>query len=511
MSSVSQEQMRLFKLLKWQEWKENANAFVKDCVWTRDEADNGSIKRMPEKEYLFRIGTLFQREKILLIPKSRRMMMTWWCLAMCLWRALFFPNQTIFVQSKKMSDSAYLLGDDRIIFMYNKLLRDIHDFPKILRKNRDNESKGYASIHFDNGSSIVAVAEGPDQLRQYTASMVYCTEMAFWSSARLTWIALRPVIQGGGKILIDSSANPGFFREIVEGSINDEEKDQDNVVIDDGGFVTGITEYKRNGAYIARVHYTADPDKRSEEWMRSEKAGADSAGWEREMEINFNVSVEKPFYSEFKYDLHVAKKPLNVIEARPMIASLDYGLTPATVFAQTNAKGQLIFLRELQSVECGMRNHAKVMMSEIATYYPNHKIDYVGDPAGNQRSQVDERTANELLREEFGISVMDGALSLTERSEAVRWFLTTLTPDGEPMAVFDPRLSIIIGGFTGGYHRKQIGDRILDEPDKNEFSHLIDCVSYICAYIYRQRGRNSFQDKYNSLRKAGKIRKAGRM
>lgn len=509
--ALKQKEIALYKLLKWQEWKSDATAFIQDCIWTRDEADSGNIKKFPEKEYLKRVDVLCQRESILAIPKSRRMLMTWRCLSLCLHRGIFYPNQTIFVQSKKAGDSAYLLGDDRLLFMFNNLPHDLHDFPKVVKSIRDNDSKGYSLITLSNGTSFMAVAEGPDQLRQYTASMVYCTEMAFWSSARLTWMALRPVIQGGGKILIDSSANPGFFQALVEGKINDEVESENEAVEDDGCFIEGVTEYRRNGAYIARVHYTADPDKRKEEWIRREKAGATTAGWEREYEINFNVSIEKPFYGEFQYDRHVAKKPLMAIDSRPLLAALDYGLTPATAFSQTNAKGQLMILREIQSVDCGMRNHAKVMTSEIATFYPRHEIEFIGDPAGNQRSQADERTANELLYDEFGINVYPGALTLTERSEAVRWYLTSLTPEGEPMIVFDPRLSILIGAFTGGYHRKQIGDKILDEPEKNEFSHLVDCVSYICAHMYRRRNMDSNKDKYEKLKASGKVKKAGRM
>ena len=508
----------LLQLMEWKLWSTDMTAFIEDAVWTRDEADAGRIKRFPKLDYLERIDYLSENEKILIIPKSRRMMMTWRGLAIIFWEGLFRDNQTIFVQSKKGSDSAYLLGEDRMMFMYRHLPHDRHDFPTVVRAIRDNEGRGYSLVTFSNGTSYFAVAEGADQLRQYTASRVYCTEMAFWAQAELTWMALRPVIQGGGRILIDSSANPGFFAKLVEGNINENLDDATNALIagqeqeiEKHEEIEGMHEYRRNGAYIARVHYKADPMKRDPAWIANEKQGSTAAGWEREMEINFNVSVEKPYYNEFKYEIHVAKQSLKPLEGRPIIRSFDYGLTPATAFSQTTAKGQLIFLREIQSVDCGMRNHAKVVRSECATFYPNYNFNDVGDPAGNQRSQADEKTANELLREEFGIDVAPGALSMTERSEAVRWFLTNMTPDGQPMLLLDPSLSILIGGFTGGYHRKQVGDRLLDEPDKNEFSHLMDCLSYACAMVYKERGSGERNSRYRALRSKGKIRRAGAM
>lgn len=509
----TKNKMELLQLLEWKYWKENPTAFIQECCLTRDEADEGSVKNFPDLDYLARVDSLASRENILIVPKSRRMMMTWQFIANILYEAMFNSNKMIFVQSKKGGDSAYLLGNDRLMFMYNNLPHDRHHFPKLLRSIRDNDGKGFSLVNFDNGTTFMAVAEGADQLRQYTASVVYCTEMAFWSQAELTWMALRPVIQGGGRILIDSSANPGFFAKLVEGNINEQEKEQNEETCNqsDHKELTGVTEYRRNGAYICRIHYTADPAKRDPEWIAREKKGSTAAGWEREMEINFNVSIEKPFYNEFRYDFHVAKQPLKLLQGRPILRGWDYGLTPATVFAQTSAKGQLLFLMELQSTDCGMRNHAKVVRNESNTFYSGYTFNDVGDPAGNQRSQADERTANQLLYEEFGMSVSPGAISMTERSEAVRWYLTNTTPDGQPMLILDPSLSIIIGGFTGGYHRKEVAGRLLDEPNKNEFSHLMDCLSYICADVFKNNKNGDANSKYKSARKAGKTKKYGTM
>ena len=499
------EREELLILLEEREWRKDPWAFIHSACLTVDEADEGKVKRFPDKQYLKRIAELAEQEPILCIPKSRRMMMTWDCLAIILWEGMYHDNQMIFVQSKKFDDSAYLLGEQRLMFMYNNLPHDRHNFPTLVKKI--SSDKGYSLLRFSNGTTYVAVAEGADQLRQYTASRVYCTEMAFWDSAELTWMALRPVIQGGGKILIDSSANPGFFSKIVNESLNEEDTDKQPEIKEE---IKGMTEYRRNGAYIARVHYTADPDKRNPEWIKEQKAGTTTAGWEREYEINWNVALDKPYYPEFRYDFHVASSPLKADRTRPLESALDYGLTPATLIAQTTAKGQLLILREVQSWDVGMRNHAKVLKADLAAYFYGMPINWVGDPAGNQRSQADEKTANEILRDEFGWYIEPGALSQTERAEAVRWFLTTTTSDGKPMLLVDPSCTWLISGLTGGYHRKKVGERLLDEPDKNEYSHLIDCLAYLCAKIFAQ-SKNPYLEKWNRARKAGRVRKWGAM
>lgn len=244
----------------------------------------------------------------------------------------------------------------------------------------------------------------------------------------------------------------------------------------------GITEYKHNGVHVMRVHYSADPDKDNPEWVAEQKRGTTSAGWEQEYEINFNIFRGKAWYPEFRYDFHVAKSHLKLIEGRPVYRGWDYGLTPATVFVQPTAKGQLLILYpELQSVDCGILAHGRVVKSESGIYFPKFSFVDYGDPAGNQRAQTDEKTANQILREEYKISVHPGPVAFEKRDNSIRKLLTTTTPDGQPMLLIDPRCTFIIAAFTGGYHRKQVAGRYLEEPAKNEYSHIIDAFGYVSS------------------------------
>jgi len=197
----------------WKLWSINPWAFILACCWTIDEADSGTVKRFPDKEYLKHVCEVWMRENLLAIPKSRRMMLTWVMLALHLWAALFRPRSAIFVQSKKEGDSAYLIGPERLLFMYRHL-PPVYKWPKIV------SVKGAPPmIRFSNGSQIFGIGQGPDQLRQYTASFVMLDEVGFWEWGRQTWGALKPTQQGGGKIVAISSANAGFFQELCEGKL----------------------------------------------------------------------------------------------------------------------------------------------------------------------------------------------------------------------------------------------------------------------------------------------------
>jgi hypothetical protein len=234
------------------------------------------------------------------------------------------------------------------------------------------------------------------------------------------------------------------------------------------------------GITIVRVHYTADPEKRGDEWIAEQKRGMSASMWEREMEINFAVSLGKTWFPEFRFEFHVGKEPLEPIKGKPIIRGWDYGLTPCTVFCQFGAKGELLVLKELQSIDCGITAHAKVVQAECLSY-PGYSFVDIGDPAGRQRSQSDEQSCVDILNEKYSIFVQDGPVSAVKRWEAVRNRLTTITDTGGPMLLVDPRCQWLIGGFTGGYHRRKVGDKYLEEPEKNEYSHTQDALGYICA------------------------------
>ena len=250
----------------------------------------------------------------------------------------------------------------------------------------------------------------------------------------------------------------------------------------------GLTEYDRNGIHVLKVHYTADPAKRSKEWVEANKAGMSQAMWDKEYEINFDVITGKAWFSEFRKNYHVAKEPIKTIEGRPIFGGWDYGLTPCTLHAQTTAKGQLVFLYpELQSWDNGITAHGAVVQSERSTYFPGYKfIDY-GDPAGNQRAQTDEKSCNDILRDKYGINVLPGPVSEQARHESMRQRLTSLTPDGQPMILIDPRLTWLIKALEGGYQHKEVAGKFLDMVADNGYTHIVDAAMYIASMVGSKR------------------------
>ncbi len=166
-----EELAELAMLEAYRQYGEDPWLFVKECCRTKDEADGGKVKSMPDKGYLRYVTEVWREESLLAIPKSRRMLMTWLFLCLHLWAALTRPNAAVFIQSKKQEDSEFLLGEDRLMFVYRQLPQEF-PWPALEKAMAGKSGKGYAYLRFANGSYVAAVGQGPDQLRQYTASRV---------------------------------------------------------------------------------------------------------------------------------------------------------------------------------------------------------------------------------------------------------------------------------------------------------------------------------------------------
>ncbi len=107
-----------------------------------------------------------------------------------------------------------------------------------------------------------------------------------------------------------------------------------------------------------------------------------------------------------------------------------------------------------------------------------------GDPAGNVRSQNDEKTALEIMRENTPWTVRAAPSSdFTVRREVVVGALNRMV-DGRPGLLISPRAQMIRKGMAGGYHYRSIqnslsGRQYDARPLKNEYSHPADALQYL--------------------------------
>ncbi|SKA85544.1 hypothetical protein SAMN02745704_01884 [Paucidesulfovibrio gracilis DSM 16080] len=195
-----------------------------------------------------------------------------------------------------------------------------------------------------------------------------------------------------------------------------------------------------------------------------------------------SVQDGKPVFPEFHATVHVASTPLRARPESPLFVGLDFGLTPAAVFGQREINGRWLWLGELVAEDMGMTRFARELRRTLNERWPGMEVVLYGDPAGTQRSQVDERTPFDILRA-GGIDARPAPSNdPLLRREAVALPLTRMV-DGGPGLLTSPECRTLIKGMCGAYRYRRVEisgeERYKDEPDKNRYSHVCDAAQYL--------------------------------
>lgn len=209
----------------------------------------------------------------------------------------------------------------------------------------------------------------------------------------------------------------------------------------------------------------------------------------------------KPVYGqEWNDRLHVAPEGLNPIQGLPLLIGFDFGLTPAAVICQQDARGRLLVIDELCGTDMAIRQFMQdALVPHLMRVYPTWwarrdakepMIQGFGDPAGQQKAQTDEKTCFQEVQA-AGVRIRAPQHlknnSFVARRSAVAWFLSKLS-SGQPTFLLDGKACPVIRkGFNGGYKYRRIQvtgeERYTEEPAKNAYSHPHDGLQYVACEI----------------------------
>jgi len=192
------------------------------------------------------------------------------------------------------------------------------------------------------------------------------------------------------------------------------------------------------------------------------------------------ISDGKPIYTAYKDDIHFDDR-LFYNSNLPLFVGIDFGLTPAAVFLQKDVLWRWSAIDELVLDNAGAKTLGRLLSQKIRSEYPRKKITITGDPAGDQRSQTDEKTAFQMLKSEgiYASAAMTNDFSI--RVEAVNTPLGRLI-DGRPGLSVGPKCKALRKACNGGYKYKKLnvggGVRYHDKPDKGPLSHVAEALQY---------------------------------
>lgn len=200
-----------------------------------------------------------------------------------------------------------------------------------------------------------------------------------------------------------------------------------------------------------------------------------------------SVHDGKPVYPEWNDTLHT--KEIAPIPGVQLKIGMDFGLTPAAVITQNDARGRLLVLDELCGEDMGISGFLEdVLIPQLMSIYPewwakkDDLIVCIGDPAGAQKAQTDEKSCFDEVKA-TGLKIRPAKSNAwLPRRGAVAWFLSKLS-GGQPMLLLDPCCKVLRKGFNGGYKYRRIQvigeERYTDVPAKNGYSHPHDGLQYV--------------------------------
>jgi hypothetical protein len=194
------------------------------------------------------------------------------------------------------------------------------------------------------------------------------------------------------------------------------------------------------------------------------------------------VREGKPVWGEYIDHIHC---PGNIYEPNPLLPiyiGIDFGLTPAASIGQRTINGKWVIFDELVTEDMGTTNFAKLLGQMLRAKYPDFRFDIYGDPAGDVRSQTDEKTPFQILRK-YGINAKPAYTNdFLIRRDAVGNALTLMV-EGRPGFEITPQAKILRKAMNGGYCYKRMqvsgADKFADRPDKNKYSHVAESLQYM--------------------------------
>jgi hypothetical protein len=195
---------------KWDRMGEREASFDAGCLlwltrFTETEDNHWMAKGtppvapFPAKQYFAVVLRYILDSPRIFIPKSREMMTSWLVCGYIAWMCQWFPQILWILQTDKEDKVVELVDYCRILYQ-----RQEPWMQERVKITGDNTTE----LRLSNGSHIVGVPKGSNQVRLYHPYGYMMDEAAFLPEAQQCYDSVHPVAK---QIIAVSSANPGWF------------------------------------------------------------------------------------------------------------------------------------------------------------------------------------------------------------------------------------------------------------------------------------------------------------
>jgi hypothetical protein len=213
----------------------------------------------------------------------------------------------------------------------------------------------------------------------------------------------------------------------------------------------------------------------------------------------------KAVVQTFRAELHLSKTRLKFNEHLLLVGGYDPGLGGAAMLlGQEDLIGRLLILGEIITSGVGT---SRFITEKLNPYLKRHfplldpeNFVIAPDPAAANRAQNDEKTAVEIMKKHYNVSV-ESNNRLPLRLDAIDYYMTRLV-EGRPAILIDEQMCPqLVRALKGGWRYKLDKNEQMQSavPEKNQYSHPGDGFGYTCRFFHRQASKN---ERYDSQRRA---------
>ena len=191
-----------------------------------------------------------------------------------------------------------------------------------------------------------------------------------------------------------------------------------------------------------------------------------------------------PVFPDFDRALHV--RSLEWHKRRPVHVGIDLGYNaPGVVWAQVDPVSErLHVLYSWDPKNLNVYKLAEGIQERNAAWFPHATFEYYAGHDANARKDTNDKTSAQILSE-YGMAP-HVRMTAIERGFSVIRSLLRRRDDGTPGIWFDPRNTILIEAFEGGY---RYDPKKEDTPEKKgRYDQLVDAARYIAVNLFTTAG-----------------------
>jgi hypothetical protein len=193
------------------------------------------------------------------------------------------------------------------------------------------------------------------------------------------------------------------------------------------------------------------------------------------------VTDGKPVHPWYTDSVHCVDLPFTPNKDQPIVLGFDFGRTPACAFMQRTSIGRWVIFDEFLSFDMGAIEFAPALKRYIDENYQGYKFKGWGDPSGSNKNQANSDTPFKIIRA-VGIPCSPTQSNdPLKRRAALESPMKELCMDGKPRLTVLPKAKMLRKGLQGGFCYRRLnvsGEKYTEEPDKNEYSHVVEACEY---------------------------------